>query len=242
MAKKDFALIVDTETTQDDKVADFAAIVTDRKGKIYTQCAVLVNGIYNDAGNHPLFFDGMADPNTIWSRKGRDRRYDTYQKMIEGGTRQIASVAAINRWLDKARTTYNPWLTAYNLPFDANKCGNTGIDLAQYGERKFCLWAAAAERWVQKKAYKEFALQVHAFNNPTAKGNMTYKANAETMARFVLQNPDLVDEPHTALEDIIFYELPIFTAVVKGRKMKDFAGLSSPAWQSMQVKDHFTAR
>ena len=35
MAKRDYFLIVDTETTQTDMVADFGAIICDRKGNIY---------------------------------------------------------------------------------------------------------------------------------------------------------------------------------------------------------------
>jgi hypothetical protein len=44
--KKDYYLIIDTETTMSDKVADFGAVVVDRKGNIQTQCGVLVNGVF----------------------------------------------------------------------------------------------------------------------------------------------------------------------------------------------------
>jgi len=241
MAKKEFFCIVDTETTNDDLVADFAAVICDRKGKIYAQCGILVAGIFTERNNHPLFYDYNSPIDSLWNQSNLDRRYTNYARMVESGARMVASAGAINRWLDKAVASFNPYLTAYNLPFDANKCANTGIDLTRFSNR-FCLWAAAADRFAYTKAYKNFVLSTHGFNNPTAKGNMTYKANAEIMARFVLGNPDLADEPHTALEDIIFYELPILTATVKRKKIKDFIGLSSPAWQSMQVKDHFTSK
>jgi len=39
--KKDYYLIIDTETTMNDKVADFGAVVIDRQGNIQTQCGVL---------------------------------------------------------------------------------------------------------------------------------------------------------------------------------------------------------
>ena len=119
MAKKDWFLIVDTETTQDSLVADFGAVVCDRKGNIATQCAVLVNNIFTDEKNHPLFF--TSDSDGIWSKNGQDTRYSKYRKMLESGSRMLASVNGINNWLNKVEGKYNPYLTAYNLPFDLDK-------------------------------------------------------------------------------------------------------------------------
>jgi len=242
MSKKQLFLTVDTETTQDQKVADFGAVVCDRKGNIVNQCAVLVNGIYTDTQNHPLFF--TSDPAGIWSKKGQDKRYSVYAKMLESGSRMLASVGAINRWLDMVKAEYNPILTAYNLPFDLDKCKNTGIDLTQFSS--FCLWSAAFSQWANTRAYKNMALQLHAFNPPTDLGNMTYKTNAETMARFVLNNPSLPDEPHTALEDAIFYELPILVKLLKVKKITAKGLIEYPPgaynWRNCQVRDHFTAQ
>jgi len=234
MAKKQFVLIADTETTNSGLVADFAAIVTDKKGNIHNQCAVLIKDIY-DSKDHSLFNDNSEGH---FSKARLAARYAAYDNMLTEGTRMIASVAAINRWLEKVAAKYDPFLTAYNLNFDRNKCQNTGIDLTLFS-RSFCLWAAASQKWAHTKKYLQFVLDCHAFNNTTAKGNKTYKANAEIMARFVLNNPNLEDEPHTALEDIIFYELPIFRALAKGTKLSDLENLSPPGWQEMQVKNHF---
>lgn len=238
---KQFFLTVDTETTQDNFVADFAAVISDKKGNVITQCAVLVDGIFTDMEKHPLFFDSKAPADSLWSKKGADRRYSVYGNMIKSGSRMVATAAAINRWLDKAKAQYNPIVTAYNLPFDLGKCSNTGIDLTQF-ETSFCLWAAAYSQWAHSKAYREMVLATHAFNAPTDKGNMTFKTNAETMARFVLGNPSLEDEPHTALEDIVFYELPILNALLKKRSTKWILENSKPYnWRECQVKDWFKA-
>jgi hypothetical protein len=239
MAKRDYFLIVDTETTQDSMVADFGALVVDRKGKIYKECAVLINGIYTDTATHPLFF--TSDANGIWSKNGQDKRYTTYTKMLEGGTRMLASVGAVNRWLDKVKAEYNPYLTAYNLAFDQDKCAKTGIDIAQF-DKRFCLWHAAFNKWAHTKAYRNFALHVHAFNAPTDLGNMSFKTNAETMARFVLNNPTLEDEPHTALEDAKFYELPILTKLVNSTKKEKYINPAAFDWKKVQVRDWFTAK
>ena len=90
MAKKDWFLIHDTETTQDQKVADFGAVVVDRKGNIDAQCAVLVKDIYTDSENHPLFF--TSDPEGIWSKQGQDKRYSKYNAMLENGSRMISLI------------------------------------------------------------------------------------------------------------------------------------------------------
>jgi hypothetical protein len=241
MAKKHYFGVVDCETTVDDLVADFAMVITDRKGSVITQCATLVKGIFDDSENHPLFVDPSVAFDNIWSRNGQGKRYDTYNRMLDSGTRMLASVSAINRWIDKAVSTYNPILTAYNLPFDVNKCENTGIDLTGMPER-FCLWAGAYTRFSKSRDFRQFVLDNHEFNKPTALGNMTYKTNAEIMARFLLKNPDMPDEPHTALEDIIDYELPILKAVVKGKSRKELQNFTSYNWRECQVRDWFKAK
>lgn len=238
MSKKDYFCLADTETTMDDTVADFGAIICDRKGRIYASCSVLIAGVF---GISPLFYIASENEENLWSKQGKDRRYDTYLEMIEQGTRQIASVAAVNRWLSKAVGMYDPILTAYNLAFDVGKCRNTKIDLTMF-TRRFCLMKAAQHKWGRSKAYKNFVLTVHAFNPPTALGNMAYKTNAETMARFVLDSPDLEDEPHCALEDVIDYELPILVKLVNSTKKKVWMNPQGTSWQGVQVKDHFTAK
>ena len=240
MAKKQYFLIVDTETTQDNLVADFGAVVCDRKGRIYNQCSVLIGGVYDMADVHPLFFDSSAPSDALWSKKGADRRYKKYNKMLKEGTRMLASAAAVNRWLERVRGKYDPVITAYNLPFDLGKCENTGIDLSIFSER-FCLWAAAYTKWAKSKRYKNFILSVHGFNKPTEIGNMTYQTNAEVMTRYILNLPDLADEPHTALEDVIGYELPVLKAYLKNTRKKDLFNIDPYNWRSVQVKDHFTA-
>lgn len=238
MAKKQFFLILDSETTQDNLVADFGAVVVDRHGEIFAQCGVLVRGVYNKPRKHPLFFDSSQPASALWSKKGADRRYAKYNKMLDSGSRMLASVNAINKWLAQVAGKYNPILTAYNLPFDASKCLNTDIDLNLF-TRSFCLWSAAYTKWAHTKKYKNFVLQVHAFNPPTDLKNMTYQTNAEVMTRFITNNPDLENEPHTALEDVIFYELLIFKSLMKNMAINDLFDLTPYNWREVQVKDHF---
>lgn len=241
MAKKDYFLLADTETTQDNLVADFGAIICDRQGNIVNQCAVMVDGVFTDKENHPLFFDSKLGPDALWSRSGADRRYDVYNRMIASGSRMIASVNAINNWLAKAAVQYSPVLTAYNLPFDLGKCANTGIDLTLFN-RSFDLMAVAQNAMVKNKRFLTFCLVNHLFNNPTKLGNMTVQMKAETIGNFLSGMVEV--EPHTALEDVIFFELPILIHVLKNTTLKKILSLEqkSLSWQKRQVKDLYKVR
>lgn len=241
MAKKDFFLTIDTETTQDELVADFAAVITDKKGNIHAQMAVLVHGVFNEREQHPLFHI-FGDSGDLWSKAGLPKRYENYTNMVNGGTRMISSVAAINVWLAKAHAQFNPYLTAYNLAFDLGKCANTGINLTDFADRQFCLWHSAVAKWGYSKAYKNFILATASFNNPTKLRNFSYKTNAEVMTRFVTNQPMLEDEPHTALEDVLYYELPILNKLVQTTKKKQWLNPPSFNWRKVQVADHFTAK
>lgn len=235
MAKRDYFLIVDTETTQEQHVADFGAIVVDKKGKIYSECAVIVNNYFL---KEELFWNGDAG---IFGRTTLEKRTNHYKNMVKQGSRMVASVAAINRWLEKVNAKYSPILTAYNLSFDMDKCLNSAIDLAMF-DKSFCLWHAAFSKWAMKKQYKQFILENHFFKNPTEYGNMSYSTNAETMARFVLGNPNIEDEPHTAYEDAKLYELPILLKLVNSTKKTDYMNPIPFDWRKIQVKNHFSVK
>ncbi len=239
--KKDYFLLMDTETTQDQKVADFGAIICDRKGKVYNQCGIMVDGIFTDSENHPLFFDSKQPEDALWSKESADKRYAIYNGMIKEGSRMIASVAGINSWLAKAKAQYNPILTAYNLPFDLGKCHNTNIDLTLF-DRNFCLMAVAQNMVKNDKKFLKFCLDNHLFGNRTGLGNMVFQMKAETLGNFICGT--LEHEPHTALEDVIFWELPILKHVFKKYSVRKVleTKFRSVAWQDRQVKDFYKVK
>lgn len=229
MAQKQYFAILDTETTIADTVADIGIVIVDRKGNIHNQMAVLVAGHY---GTHELFHDSKACD--IWGYAGLNRRKAAYAAMLESGSRMVASVASVNAWIAKAIAVYNPTLTAYNLAFDVSKCANTGIDLNGFDSR-FCLWQAAVGNICDTVAYKRFVLENHCFNKPTDKGNMTFQTNAEVVAGYL--SGTLIDEPHTAIEDAINFELPILTHILKKRDWK--SKIVPYNWNAFQVRNHF---
>lgn len=235
MAKKQFFLIVDTESTIKDTCADFGAIICDRKGKIYTQISVLVHGHFD---KFELFHDkNSADE--LWTLQGLEKRKAAYSGMLEQGTRSLASVGAINRWLEKAAATYSPELTAYNLAFDLRIMRNTGIDCNLFPKR-FCLWQAALGNFCKGRKFRQFVLDNHYLGARTKHGNMCYKTNADVLAKFVLNSPELENEPHTALEDVLGYELPILLAVLKKPKWRE--KITAFNWRDVIVKNAFKAK
>jgi hypothetical protein len=231
MPKKLYYIIIDTETTACDHVADFGAIVVDKQGVIHAECSVLVAEFFN---NEPLFADKNASG--IWGLAGRTQRQQAYDSMVQNGTRQIASVAAVNRWIAKVIAKYNPELTAYNIAFDKDKMIKSGIIIDGF-KSSFCLWHLACGIFAKTKAYRQFVLDNHLFGNRTQYGNLTYKTNAEVMCAFIKGNNELIDEPHTAYEDAQAFELPILLACLKKSKWRT---KSKPYnWKDYQIKDNF---
>lgn len=195
---KHFYLIVDTETTGAQTVADFGAVVVDRHGKVFDELGVLVSGEF---GENPMHW-ALGNPKTT-ERK--------YRGLLATGHRMLATVPAINRWLARIRRQYNPVLTAYCLGFDFGKCANTDIDLAQFDQR-FCL-RNAAKIIVQTPEYEAWCHENDAF---TPSGRLSEKA--DHVAQFV--DPTLPPEPHTALEDARDYENPILHRIIHLPKTK----------------------
>lgn len=229
MGKKQFWAVLDTETTISDTVADIGIAIVDREGVIHNQMAVLVAGHY---GTHELFHDKHA--NDIWGYEGLNRRKEAYKSMLDTGVRMVAGVSAVNLWIQKAIGRYNPTLTAYNLAFDVSKCHNTGIDLNGFKDR-FCLWQASVGNICDSKSYKQFVLDNHLFNKPTDKGNMTFKTNAEVVCGFITGT--LIDEPHTAIEDAVNFEVPILRHILKKKDWK--TKITPYDWNKFQVRNHF---
>jgi hypothetical protein len=232
MAKKQYFAICDTETTMANTVADFAIIICDREGRIYNQVAVMVKDHYQ---NFELFHDKAA--NDIWGYAGLERRKSNYVEMLNSGKRMLASVNAINKWIQQAIGKYDPIFTAYNLAFDADKCEKTGIDITGFSS-SFCLWQAAVGNICNTKAYKNFVLDNHIFGKPTEHGNMTFKTTAEAVAGFV--SGGFKTEPHTALEDARDFEMPILVEILKKRKWRE--KITPYNWREFQVKDHFQVK
>jgi len=197
---KHYYLIVDTETTQRQTVADFGAVLITRQGEIVERFGAMV---LNHFGSLPLFSDVTAPDSALWSEQSAKRREKDYYSMLESGERSIASVGLINQWLAGINARYAPVLTAYQLSFDLGKCRNTRIDLGIFAQ-SFCLMKAAKREIGTLAEYHEFC----AVNDFLTAKKRIPSTTAETMARFIF-GADLEDEPHTALEDAQFYEAPI---------------------------------
>lgn len=235
MAKKQFFMVVDTETTINDHVADFGAIIYDRQGNMYENCAILVK----DFKNEKLFHDTKLVDSSLWAKNNLENRRLNYEKMLDEGSRHYASIAGINKFLDNARAKYgNIELTAYNLPFDASKCANSGINLHNFTNR-FCLWQASCGLFADTKAYRQFILDNHYFSNRTVKtASITYRTNAEVMSEFLTGVKAI--EPHTAYEDILHHEGHILNAILKHKKWRE--KIKPYNYRDYQLKANFIVK
>lgn len=222
--KSKYMLLLDSETTIDGKVFDLAFIVTDRKGNIIEQYSYIVN----DYINSDLFY---CRDNEHFSKANAEKKKQAYYKMLDNGDRTLASVNAINSVLQNIVVRYKSvCLTAYNLNFDFNACKQSGIDLAIFDD-SFCLWHSAFSNFADKAKYKRWALKNHYIGTVTSKGNCTIQTNAEVMAHYI--TGEYKPEPHTALEDILYFELPILKQLLKKRTFEYYPY----NWRLMQLRD-----
>jgi hypothetical protein len=241
MAKKKFFVTIDTETTQSGFPADIGIIVSDMQGNIHHEMGILIGDFFSDKENHPLFHV-FGDKNDVFSKASLPARYAAYEQMLQDGRRVLASVGAVNRFLSKVKAKYNPVMTAYNLAFDSAVMNKSGIIANELFPNSFCLWHASVAKWGNTKAYKQFMLENHFFGNRTSKtGHMGIKTNADVMAKFLL-GAGLPDEPHTALEDAKYYELPILTALVKNTSPKEYMNPPPYNYRDFVVKNHYRVK
>ena len=177
---KHFYLIVDSETTRKNTVADFGAVIVSKQGEIVERFGSLVLGHF---GKMPLFSDPSAEDSELWSEQSAKRREKDYYSMLDTGERSIASPALINQWLVRVNAQYSPVLTAYNLAFDLGKCRNTRINLGIFAQ-SFCLMKAAKKQLGTLAEYHNFCFENDFLTAKLRRPSMT----ANVMAKFVLKN------------------------------------------------------
>jgi len=228
MAQKQYFFIVDTETTMAETVADFGGIIVDRNGKIFKDIKVLVSGEF---GKKKLFYN-KDSPDSIWTLAGLKRRNENYRNMLNSGDRMLATVNAINKWIDSAKAAYpNLIFTAYNAEFDLRMCRNTGINIDGFSDI-FCLWKASVNKVAKDKKYLE-----HCIRRKWLTAKLNFKTSAEPMAEYALGGIELPPEPHSAYEDIFYYELPILLWLVKNKSYLKYSqnGYNWREWQMINL-------
>ena len=201
--KKHYYLVVDTETTRDGKVADFGAVLMDKRIG-YIRNSTLVA---EELPKLDLWFDARANSDDFWSAQNLPDRRRYYRGMIEDGRRSVASVAHINNWLHEIKAKYDPLVTAYNFPFDRAACQRSGIDLSIFRDN-FCLYKAARRHWNECPQYHAWADRK---NYKTDSHGSSFSADA--VSHWILGD-DVPPEPHTAFEDAYYYEMPILKSLL----------------------------
>lgn len=194
---KHYYMILDTETTAENTVADIGAVIVDRKGIVHDSLGALVIDQFDRVDMHRA----LGNPKMVKAK---------YMRMLDDGLRIMASVPAINTWLAKTAAKYKPVLTAYNISFDINVCNNTNIDLSYYPIR-CCLMRAAQQIICSTDNYNQWCIDNNELT-PTGRN----KTSADAVARYL--DPTLPPEPHTALEDARDYEGVILNHIIHAPK------------------------
>ena len=194
---KHYYMILDTETTAENTVADIGAVIVDRKGIVHDSLGALVIDQFDRVDMHRA----LGNPKMVKAK---------YMRMLDDGLRVMASVPAINTWLSKTAAKYKPVLTAYNISFDINVCNNTNIDLSCL-PRRFCLMKAAQQIICSTDNYNQWCIDNNELT-PTGRN----KTSADAVARYL--DCTLPAEPHTALEDARDYEGVILNHIINAPK------------------------
>jgi hypothetical protein len=194
-------LIFDTETigTTDKSVYEIAWLVFD--GRVVREHrSFLIEEVFCD----PARMSGAFFKNLVFSE---------YMPRLSSGQMILAPFGKVrDQWHADLISHKVSRILAYNIGFDFAALRYTAQSI---GDRaKFsrwampyaCLWANACLILGASKHYRTFCL---ANNFVSAKGNLL--TNAETMLRFVLDDPD-VTVPHVAQDDVLA-ELAIYRAI-----------------------------
>lgn len=201
---KHYYLVIDTETTRKGTVADFGAVLMDKRTGYISKKAIVAE----ELPQLDLFFKKDVSENDFWSAQNLPARRNYYRGMVKDGRRDVASVAAINNWLHEIKAKYDPLVTAYNFPFDRAACEKSGIDLSIFKDN-FCLYKAARRHWNQCDEYHQWAARK---NYKTDSHGSSFSADA--VSHWVLGD-DVPPEPHTAFEDAYYYEVPILKSLLR---------------------------
>ena len=194
---KHYYMILDTETTAENTVADIGAVIVDRKGIVHDSLGALVLDQIDRVDMHWA----LGNPKMVKAK---------YMQMVNDGLRIMASVPAINTWLAKTAAKYKPVLTAYNISYDVTVCNNTNIDLSYYPIR-CCLMRAAQQIICTTEDYRQWCIDNNELT-PTGRN----KTSVDAVARYL--DPTLPPEPHTALEDARDYEAVILNHIIHAPK------------------------
>lgn len=221
--RRKYYVVLDTETCPIDKdfegvsannmfVYDCGFSVCDKHGTIYEEYSFVNRGIF------------FGEKSLMKSSYYADK-LPQYYKDIKSGKRKVASLYEIRKTLADVMKKYNTnIIIAYNARFD-----DTALNVTQRWETKSkyrwflpygtIVWDSM--KMVQDVVAKTPTYKRFCFENGFVTAHKTPRPQikAETVYRYITQNPDFI-ESHTGLEDVII-ETAIFAyCMAKHKKMR----------------------
>ena len=221
MARKQYFAIIGTTITKQGTVADFSIIICDRNGRIFNQCAVLVNGHFD---NFDMLDNDDIDDTLI--RQGKRLSINEYNEMLNKGRRMLVSIRAINSWIAQVYGKYTPTLIGYNLQSHLESCEKTGIDLSLLSDG-FCLKKAISNNICNTNKYRDYLTKKLDASTNQSDSDMRSESDLERILEFVTGKK--VESQRSSLENIRDAQIPLLCEILKKKGWKNEVAISSKA-------------
>lgn len=228
-----YRLVLDTETANtidQPLVYDIGGIVTDKQGRIYESFSFVIREI----------FVGMAD--VMASAYYADKMGEYRQDMREGKRMMVNFFTARHYILDMMDKYNISEVCAYNASFDRNAL-NTTLRYLTKSKYKFffparteftCIWNMACQTICQRPTYKDFCEENFFVSNrkddPDAKN---YSTSAETVYRYLTQNPNY-EEEHKGLDDVMIENAIMMKVYASHQALPYGKGIRRNCWMSVK--------
>lgn len=225
MAKKEYYLIIDTETCNSVEQPipyDIGYAICDRTGKIYIERSYVVSET----------FLGMKD--TMVSAYYAEK-IPKYWDDLKKGNRELKSVLAIRKQLIADMRAYKVRkVGAYNMGFDKRALNN----LVRYHSKSFLrwffpfgteffdIWHMATQTILSQKTFFKMAVK-----NDWVSQSGNVRTSAEIAYRYITKKLEF-DEQHMGLEDVRI-ETEIFAYCLKQHKKLDWS-VKANCWRIPQ--------
>ena len=209
-----------TDTKQKQIIFDFGYVIGDKQGRVLAKRRFIIREVFlnMDIMKHAHYFEKYPD----YIIELYDRR----------NVINLSTWVETKAQLEQDIVDYNiTEMYAYNAAFDSRAIRDTHRIITDgastfglfkdYQIKINCLWGMACETILQRKKYVEFCKE-HGFISES--GNI--KTSAETVYKYLLNDPDYVEE-HTALEDSII-EHHILGECFKAKQKMSFGIISQP--------------
>lgn len=220
-----FILVLDVETANsldDALVYDIGWRIIDIFGKVYAEGSFVIRDIF--------VYERAIVKEAYYADK-----IPEYVRDIQTGKREMVNFMEARQRILKIMKQFNcHTVAAYNANFDRNALNTTLRFLTKskyryffpYGTDFICIWNMACNSICQRGEYRTFAETNYHISNH----GKNYRATAETVYAFLMNNPTFQEE-HKGLDDVKI-ECEIFVKCFE--ELEGVMGIKRNCWQKVK--------